>query len=59
MHKIIYFSRLKPHEEEWNELNKIKTPLLLNLAQCKLISKEYYKVIEHCTTILDEDPGIY
>lgn len=51
--------RLKPHEKEWDDLNKIKIPLLLNLAQCKLISKDYYQVIEHCTTILDDDPGTY
>ncbi|XP_060874277.1 AH receptor-interacting protein [Metopolophium dirhodum] len=48
--------KLKPREKEWDELNKIKTPLLLNLAQCKLISKDYYQVIEHCTSILDDDP---
>ncbi|XP_050429915.1 AH receptor-interacting protein [Adelges cooleyi] len=48
--------KLKPQEKEWNELNDIKTPLLLNLAQCKLISKEYYQVIEHCTSILDVNP---
>ncbi|VVC45790.1 Tetratricopeptide repeat,FKBP-type peptidyl-prolyl cis-trans isomerase domain,Tetratricopeptide repeat- [Cinara cedri] len=48
--------KLKPREKEWNELNNIKTPLLLNLAQCKLISKEYYQVIEHCTSILDDNP---
>lgn len=29
----------------------------MNLAQCKLISKEYYQVIEHCTSILNDDPG--
>ncbi|XP_076544136.1 aryl-hydrocarbon-interacting protein-like 1 isoform X1 [Osmia lignaria lignaria] len=46
----------KPNEEEWLALNKLKTPLLLNYAQCKLIKKEYYAVIEHCTTILKHDP---
>lgn len=55
----IFYCRLKPREDEWNELNQIKIPLLLNLAQCKLLSKEYYQVIEHCTTILNDDPGAY
>ncbi|XP_060811489.1 aryl-hydrocarbon-interacting protein-like 1 [Bombus pascuorum] len=46
----------KPNEEEWLALNRLKTPLLLNYAQCKLIQKEYYAVIEHCTTVLKHDP---
>ncbi|KAK1134085.1 hypothetical protein K0M31_011869 [Melipona bicolor] len=46
----------KPNEEEWLALNHLKTPLLLNYAQCKLIQKEYYAVIEHCTTVLKHDP---
>ncbi|XP_076160862.1 aryl-hydrocarbon-interacting protein-like 1 [Ptiloglossa arizonensis] len=46
----------KPNEEEWLALNRLKTPLLLNYAQCKLIQKEYYAVIVHCTTILKNDP---
>ncbi|XP_012152383.2 AH receptor-interacting protein isoform X1 [Megachile rotundata] len=46
----------KPNDEEWLVLNRLKTPLLLNYAQCKLIQKEYYKVIEHCTTILKHEP---
>ncbi|OAD60812.1 Aryl-hydrocarbon-interacting protein-like 1 [Eufriesea mexicana] len=46
----------KPNEEEWLALNNLKTPLLLNYAQCKLIQKEYYSVIEHCTTVLKHNP---
>lgn len=46
----------KPNEEEWLSLNRLKNPLLLNYAQCKLIEKEYYAVIEHCTTVLKHDP---
>lgn len=46
----------KPNDEEWLVLNRLKTPLLLNYVQCKLIQKEYYKVIEHCTTILKHEP---
>lgn len=36
----------------------MKTPLLLNYAQCKLIQEEYYAVIEHCTTVLKHNPGL-
>lgn len=39
------------------ELNKIKIPILLNYAQCKLIESEYYSVIEHCTTVLETEPN--
>lgn len=46
----------KPNDEEWLALNRLKTPLLLNYVQCKLIQKEYYAVIEHCTTILKHEP---
>jgi AH receptor-interacting protein len=44
---------------EWLNLNAMKLPLLLNYAQCKLLNKEYYAVIEHCTTVLKSDPGMY
>lgn len=37
----------------------MKVPLLLNYAQCKLLNKEYYLVIEHCTTVLKTEPGMY
>lgn len=50
--------REKPHEEEWNELDKMKIPLLLNFAQCKLSQGDYYPVIEHCTTVIKSDPSI-
>lgn len=46
----------KPRDVEWTELNKLKLPLLLNYAQCKLQTEEYYEVIEHCTTVLESDP---
>lgn len=46
----------KPNGEEWLALNQLKIPLLLNYAQCKLMLKEYYAVIEHCTTVLKHDP---
>lgn len=31
-------------------------PILLNFAQCKLLEKDYYAVIEHCTEVLKHDP---
>ncbi|XP_066588765.1 AH receptor-interacting protein isoform X2 [Prorops nasuta] len=46
----------KPNEKEWAELNEKRIPLLLNYAQCKLINKEYYEVIEHCSNVLKNDP---
>ena len=46
----------KPNDEEWIALNRMKIPLLLNYSQCKLIQKDYYAVIEHCTTVLKHDP---
>jgi len=54
---ILIFSE-KPNDEEWLSLNQTKIPLLLNYAQCKLLNKEYYSVIEHCTTVLKTEPGI-
>lgn len=46
----------KPNDEEWLSLNQMKIPLLLNYAQCKLLNKEYYSVIEHCSTVLKTEP---
>ncbi|XP_039292783.1 AH receptor-interacting protein [Nilaparvata lugens] len=46
----------KPRDVEWNELNAMRIPLLLNYAQCMLQTKNYYAVIEHCTTVLEADP---
>jgi hypothetical protein len=54
---FIVFIREKPRDIEWNELNAKKIPLLLNYAQCKLLLQDYYAVIEHCTTVLEFDPG--
>lgn len=47
--------RERKGDEEWLELNKIKLPILLNYAQCKLIKGEFYAVIEHCSTVLEYD----
>ncbi|XP_026761768.1 aryl-hydrocarbon-interacting protein-like 1 [Galleria mellonella] len=47
--------RERKTDDEWISLNKIKLPILLNYAQCKLIKGEYYAVIEHCDTVLEYD----
>lgn len=44
----------KPHDTEWNELAALKVPLLLNYSQCKLLERDYYAVIEHCSEVLDK-----
>ncbi|XP_035213676.1 AH receptor-interacting protein-like [Stegodyphus dumicola] len=49
--------REKPGEEEWLALESLKIPILLNYAQCKLMQKDYYPVIEYTTTVLEKDPG--
>lgn len=46
----------KPYDTEWFDLAKYKVPLLLNYSQCKLMDKDYYTVIEHCTEVLKHDP---
>ena len=48
--------REKPQDEEWNKLNELKLPLLLNFAQCKLLVDDYYAAIEHCSTVLETRP---
>ena len=48
--------REKPQDEEWNKLNELKLPLLLNFAQCRLLADDYYAAIEHCSTVLETRP---
>jgi AH receptor-interacting protein len=48
--------REKPKDEEWNALAKLKVSLLLNFSQCKLLQKDYYRVIECCTEVLSYEP---
>ncbi|XKL68537.1 hypothetical protein PGB90_004028 [Kerria lacca] len=45
--------REKPRDVEWNDLNRMKVPYLLNIAQCKLCLKDYYSVIENCNSVLE------
>ncbi|GFY75749.1 AH receptor-interacting protein [Trichonephila inaurata madagascariensis] len=47
--------REKPGDPEWLDLEKLKIPILSNYAQCKLLQKDYYSVIEFTTTILEKD----
>ncbi|XP_055939692.1 AH receptor-interacting protein-like [Argiope bruennichi] len=48
--------REKPGDKEWVELENLKIPILCNYAQCKLLLKDYYPVIDATTTILEKDP---
>lgn len=48
--------REKPKDEEWLALAGLKVPLLLNYSQCRLLQKDYYRVIECCTEVLSYDP---
>ncbi|XP_048370028.1 uncharacterized protein LOC125442604 [Sphaerodactylus townsendi] len=45
----------KPWEEEWLQLEKLATPLVLNYCQCQLELGEYYEVLEHTTDLLQKD----
>lgn len=47
--------REKPKDIEWNALAKLKIPLLLNFAQCRLNQQDYYRVIEFCTEVIGYD----
>lgn len=61
MQKLIIFKmcREKPRDTDWNELNVMKIPYVLNIAQCKLCLKDYYGAIEQCNIVLEIDPGEY
>lgn len=48
--------REKPKDVEWMALARMKIPLLLNFSQCKLLQKDYYRVIELSTEVLTYDP---
>ncbi|CAL4058809.1 unnamed protein product, partial [Meganyctiphanes norvegica] len=48
--------REKPGDEEWEKLNELKIPLLLNYSQCQLLQGEYYPAIEHCSDVLKHNP---
>ena len=48
-------TREKPGSDEWLEIEKMKIPFLLNFAQCMIKTKEFYKAIEHLTTVIEKD----
>ena len=52
-----FIFREKPHDSEWLELRDQKVPLLLNFSQCKLNLNQFYPVIEHCSEVLEFQPG--
>ena len=47
----------KPQSSEWNRVEEIKVPLLLNYSQCQLLLQEYPEVIRQTTKILEFDPN--
>ncbi|XP_023566246.1 AH receptor-interacting protein isoform X2 [Octodon degus] len=53
---IFHISMLKeqPGSPDWIQLDQQITPLLLNYCQCKLVAKEYYEVLDHCSSILNK-----
>jgi len=48
--------REKPGDTEWVELLELKIPLLMNLAQCRLKSGDYYEAITHTTEVIEHRP---
>ncbi|KAH9502852.1 hypothetical protein Btru_074620 [Bulinus truncatus] len=46
----------KPGDEDWQRLDEMKRPLLLNFSQCKLLTHDYYPVITHTSDVLNRDP---
>lgn len=50
-------SQEQPGSPDWIQLDLQITPLLLNYCQCKLLSEEYYEVLDHCSSILNKYEG--
>ena len=50
------FLREKPGDSEWVELLELKIPLLMNLAQCRLKSGDYYEAITHTSEVIEHRP---
>lgn len=46
----------RPRDSDWNKLDEMKTPFLLNLAQVKLTQGEYYDCIKYTDEVLKRDP---
>lgn len=47
----------KPGETEWKAWEIQKLPFLSNMAQCKLVEGDYYRVIQLSSQVLDIDEG--
>ena len=47
----------KPNDTEWNELNEQKMPILFNFSLCLFHMNEFYRCIEHTSTILEHQPN--
>ena len=50
-------TREKPGSHEWLQIENMKIPFLLNFSQCMIKTKEFYKAIEHLTTVIEKDPA--
>lgn len=46
----------RPKDDDWNRLEAMKNPFLLNLAQVKLSQGEYYDCIKYTDEVLKRDP---
>lgn len=46
----------RPRDDDWNRLNDMKNPFLLNLAQVKLTQGEFYECIKYTDEVLKRDP---
>lgn len=46
----------KPKDDDWNRLNDMKIPFLLNLAQVRLSQGECYECIKYTDEVLKRDP---
>lgn len=55
--------REQPNSVEWNEIEDLKLPLLLNYSQVMIVKKEYATALTHLNTVLHRDPlnlkGLY
>lgn len=49
-------TREKPGDQDWKNYDLGKIPLLCNLSQCELFTKEYYQAIQHTDEVLEKDP---
>lgn len=46
----------RPRDSDWEKLDEMKKPFLLNLAQVKLTQGEYYECIKFSDEVLKRDP---